>query len=123
MIGFCMGGGLALMLGCERPDLVKAVVPFYGLIPWANAQPDYSKLDAAVQGHFAEKDDNAGPKAGPVVRRRSPEQAAAESVHVATYHMGLALPSYTYHARNIVENCCVIAIPQPDSFGFHQMSV
>ena len=61
VVGFCMGGGLALVLGCERPDLVKAVVPFYGLIPWAGAQPDYSKLDAAVQGHFAERDDAAGP--------------------------------------------------------------
>jgi carboxymethylenebutenolidase len=63
VVGFCMGGGLALALGCERPDLVKAVVPFYGLIPWPDLQPDYSKLDAAVQGHFAEHDDMAGPKA------------------------------------------------------------
>jgi carboxymethylenebutenolidase len=63
VVGFCLGGGLALVLGCQRPDLVKAVAPFYGLIPWADAKPDYSKLDAAVQGHFAENDDSAGPKA------------------------------------------------------------
>jgi carboxymethylenebutenolidase len=63
VVGFCMGGGLALVLACQRPDLVKAVAPFYGLIPWADAQPDYSKLEAAVQGHFAENDDSAGPKA------------------------------------------------------------
>lgn len=63
VVGFCVGGGLALVLGCERPDLVKAVAPFYGVIPWADAQPDYSKLQAAVQGHFAENDDSAGPKA------------------------------------------------------------
>jgi carboxymethylenebutenolidase len=63
VVGFCMGGGLALVLGCQRPDLVKAVAPFYGLIPWADAQPDYSKLEAAVQGHFAENDASAGPKA------------------------------------------------------------
>ena len=48
VIGFCMGGGLALVLATQRPDAVKAVVPAYGLIPWPDAQPDYSKLDAAV---------------------------------------------------------------------------
>jgi carboxymethylenebutenolidase len=63
VVGFCMGGGLALVLACQRPDAVKAVVPFYGVIPWPDAQPDYSQLDAAVQGHFAENDDFAGPKA------------------------------------------------------------
>jgi carboxymethylenebutenolidase len=59
--GFCMGGGLALVLACERPDAIKAVVPFYGLIPWAAAQPDWSKLEAAVQGHYAENDGFFGP--------------------------------------------------------------
>jgi carboxymethylenebutenolidase len=56
VVGFCMGGGLALVLGTLRPDAVKAVVAFYGVIPWPSAQPDWSKLDAKVLGHFAEKD-------------------------------------------------------------------
>jgi carboxymethylenebutenolidase len=60
--GFCMGGGLALWLGTLRPDAVKAVVPYYGLIPWPAAQPDYSKLQAAVQGHYAENDDFVDPE-------------------------------------------------------------
>jgi carboxymethylenebutenolidase len=55
--GFCMGGGLALMLATMRPDAIKACVPFYGLIPWPAHQPDFSKLEAAVQGHYAEGDD------------------------------------------------------------------
>ena len=59
--GFCMGGGLALVLACHRPDAIKACVPFYGLIPWASAQPDWSKLDAAVLGHYAEQDGFFGP--------------------------------------------------------------
>ncbi len=54
--GFCMGGGLALVLACERPDVVRAVVPFYGIVPWEDAKPDYSKLSAKVLGHYAEKD-------------------------------------------------------------------
>jgi carboxymethylenebutenolidase len=60
--GFCAGGGLALWLATLRPDAVKAVVPYYGLVPWSDAQPDYSKLQAALQGHYAENDDFAPPE-------------------------------------------------------------
>lgn len=59
--GFCMGGGLALVLATQRPDKVKAVVPWYGLIPWPDAQPDWSTLDADVLGHYAELDAFFGP--------------------------------------------------------------
>ena len=50
-----MGGGLALVLATQRPDAVKAVAPYYGLIPWAAAQPDWSQLDAKVVGEYAER--------------------------------------------------------------------
>ncbi len=56
VVGFCMGGGLALVLACLRPDAVAACVPFYGVILWPEAQPDYSKMTAAVLGHYAELD-------------------------------------------------------------------
>ena len=59
VVGFCMGGGLALVLGTQRPDAVRAVVPFYGVILWPEAQPDWSALRATVLGHFAERDDFA----------------------------------------------------------------
>ncbi|HVC24449.1 MAG TPA: dienelactone hydrolase family protein [Acidimicrobiales bacterium] len=61
-VGFCMGGGLALVLATQRPDAVRAVVPFYGLIPWPEAQPDWSALNAAVLGHFAGNDGFATPE-------------------------------------------------------------
>ena len=61
--GFCMGGGLALWLATLVPDDVLAVAPCYGVIPWEAAQPDYSKLQAPVQGHYAENDDFASPEA------------------------------------------------------------
>lgn len=61
VVGFCMGGGLALWLATLCPDDVKAVVPYYGVIPWSGAQPDWSRLRAAVQGHYAERDDSASP--------------------------------------------------------------
>ncbi len=63
VIGFCMGGALALLLGTLRPDAVQAVVPFYGLIVWPATEPDWSQMKAAVQGHYAERDDMAGPAA------------------------------------------------------------
>lgn len=59
VVGFCMGGGLGLVLATERPEAVNAVVVFYGVIPWPDAQPDWSALDAPVLGHFAERDDFA----------------------------------------------------------------
>jgi carboxymethylenebutenolidase len=61
--GFCMGGGLALVLACQEGDRIGACVPFYGVIPWPNAQPDWSTLTAPVQGHFAENDAMFGPDA------------------------------------------------------------
>ena len=63
VMGFCMGGGLALVLGTQRPDAVKAIVPAYGLIPWPDAQPDFSELDAAILGHAAGQDDYFTPEA------------------------------------------------------------
>ena len=51
------------MLACLRPDAVDAVVPAYGVIPWADAQPDYSSLGAVVEGHVAELDTSFSPEA------------------------------------------------------------
>jgi|KBSSwiStaDraftv2_1062776.scaffolds.fasta_scaffold1511125_1 carboxymethylenebutenolidase len=62
VVGFCMGGGLALVLATQRPDAVKAVAPFYGLIPWESAQPDWSKLDAKVVGQYAAEDGYFSPE-------------------------------------------------------------
>ncbi len=61
VVGFCMGGGLALMLATQRPHDIDACVAFYGLIPWESAHPDWTKLDAAVQGHFGEDDEFFSP--------------------------------------------------------------
>ena len=69
VVGFCIGGGLALLLGAQRPDAVKAVVPFYGLIPWPAAHPDWSNMTARVQGHYAEHDELAGPPAVAELKR------------------------------------------------------
>ncbi len=82
VIGFCMGGGLALVLATQRPDAVKAVVPAYGLIPWPDAQPDFAKLDAAVLGHAAGQDDYFTPEAA----REMEAQLTSLGKEVTFYH-------------------------------------
>ena len=73
VVGFCMGGMLTFVLAAERPDRVKAAVPFYGFPPIENGPADLSKIEASIQGHMAEHDDFFPPDAG-----RCPRGAAAE---------------------------------------------
>ncbi len=80
--GFCMGGGLALVLAAHRPDKVKAVVPWYGLIPWAGAEPDWSRLDAKVLGHYAENDSSFSPAAVARFQHRLDELGKQADLHV-----------------------------------------
>jgi carboxymethylenebutenolidase len=63
VVGFCMGGGLAIVLAAARPDAVGACVPFYGLIPWPEAAPDYSAISASILGHYAAGDSFFTPEA------------------------------------------------------------
>lgn len=60
VVGFCMGGMLSWLIATDRPDAVRATVPFYGF-PQADNEPDWSLLDAAVEGHMAEYDSFFGP--------------------------------------------------------------
>ena len=59
VIGFCMGGQLALYAATVSPDQVGAVADFYGVHP--NVKPDLDRLKAPVLGAFAEHDDYASP--------------------------------------------------------------
>jgi carboxymethylenebutenolidase len=93
--GFCAGGGLALWLATLRPDAVKAVVPYYGLIPWPEAQPDYSKLQAAVLGHYAENDDFASPETA----RKLEEELKRLGKSVEFFHYPGVDHAFTNHHR------------------------
>ncbi len=87
VVGFCMGGGLALLLATRRPDAVKACAPFYGVIPWGDiAQPDYAALAAPVRGHYAGNDGFFGPEA--VTALEAELQAMGKDV-VLTVHPGV----------------------------------
>ncbi|MFQ3581279.1 MAG: dienelactone hydrolase family protein [Chloracidobacterium sp.] len=60
VIGFCMGGQLALYAACENPE-IGACVDFYGIHP--NVKPNFANLSAPVLGLFAEKDAFVTPEA------------------------------------------------------------
>jgi carboxymethylenebutenolidase len=83
VIGFCMGGGLALVLATQRPDAVAAVVPCYGIIPWPDAQPDYTTLSAAVLGHYAGNDDFFTPEAAEALATQL--RALGKEVEIIVY--------------------------------------
>ena len=54
ILGFCMGGQLALYAGMEYPDRFAAVVDFYGIHPKVAIDP--TRLRVPVLGHFATRD-------------------------------------------------------------------
>jgi len=63
VVGFDAGAGLALWLGMHRPDDVVAVDMFSGLPPMGGGpRPDWSRLSAAIQGHFGEEDTTCPPE-------------------------------------------------------------
>ena len=82
VIGFCMGGGLALVSACHSASKVGAVAPFYGLIPWEGAKPDLSLLEAPVRGHFAELDGFFGPDAGRELEAEMREAGKDASIEI-----------------------------------------
>jgi carboxymethylenebutenolidase len=81
--GFCMGGGLALVLATQRPDAIMACVPWYGVIPWPTAQPDWAQLQAAVLGHYAELDEFFGPDAARGLEQQLKD--LGKDVHIEIY--------------------------------------
>ncbi len=91
VMGFCMGGMLTFFLAADRPDRVKAAVPFYGY-PQGDGQPDYSKITAAIQGHMAENDDFFGPEGARALERqlRDLGKDVTLTVHAGAGHAFMA---------------------------------
>jgi carboxymethylenebutenolidase len=87
VVGFCMGGFLSFMIAANRPDQVKAVVPFYGF-PQGDAEPDWSKLNATISGHMAENDSFFPPEAARALeaKLRGMGKKVTLTVHPGTGH-------------------------------------
>jgi len=87
VVGFCMGGMLAWILAANRPDKVKAAVAFYGY-PQGEMEPDWSSLDASVQGHMAENDDFFGQDGAKALesKLRDMGKDVSITVHAGTGH-------------------------------------
>jgi carboxymethylenebutenolidase len=60
VVGFCMGGQLALYAAATNPETVSACVDYYGIHP--NVHPPLENLKAPVLGFFAETDTYVNPK-------------------------------------------------------------
>jgi carboxymethylenebutenolidase len=87
VVGFCMGGMLAFIVAANRPDKVKALVPFYGF-PQGDTEPDWSKLAASVRGHMAEHDNYFTPAGARALeaKLRAMGKDVTLTVHPGTGH-------------------------------------
>jgi carboxymethylenebutenolidase len=68
VVGFCMGGQLAMYGAATNPEKVSACVNFYGIHP--NVNPPFEKMTAPLLGHFAENDKSVGPKSVEALRSK-----------------------------------------------------
>lgn len=80
VVGFCMGGQLALLAGTLSQS-IGAVVDFYGIHP--KVQPDFSQLSAPILGIFGEQDQSVPPSA--VKQLEAQIQQAGGSIEIHTY--------------------------------------
>jgi carboxymethylenebutenolidase len=114
VMGFCMGGMLSFIIAANRPDKVKAVVPFYGF-PQGATEPDWTKLTAAVSGHMAEKDSFFSPQAARALesKLRRLGKNVTLTVHPGTGHAFMAP-----HNALGTYNAAVAAKVWPQAIGF-----
>ncbi len=87
VVGFCMGGMLSFIIAANRPDRVRALVPFYGF-PQGPMEPDWSKMTAAISGHMAENDNFFPPSGAAALEKklRAMGKECTLKVHAGTGH-------------------------------------
>jgi carboxymethylenebutenolidase len=79
VVGFCMGGQLALFAATLDPS-IGACVNFYGIHP--NVKPDYRKLAGPVLGLYAEKDGFVTPDVAKGVDKAIKDAGKSSEIHV-----------------------------------------
>jgi carboxymethylenebutenolidase len=86
ILGFCMGGQLALFAAQEHPDTFAAAVMFYGVHP--NVPIDPAKLRVPVLAHFGRSDRSVKEADARILAERY--QAAGRSFEAHFYDAGHA---------------------------------
>lgn len=79
VVGFCMGGVLALYAASKNRD-IGACVDLYGIHP--NVKPDLPNLQAPVLGIYAEKDAYVTPESVRVLEKKLKELGKSVEVHI-----------------------------------------
>ena len=100
VVGFCMGGGLALRIASLEPT-VAACVAYYGVGP-AREELDLSTMKAAVLGHWGERD-------------HSYDHAAIEQLEGRFRDAGLEVESFWYDADHAFFNDQRPEVHEPDA--------
>ena len=77
-VGYCLGGGLSLYLATVAP--IDACVIYYGVLP--GVQPDLSRIQCPVLGHYAEHDDFASPEAARALEQQIRDQGEQVEFHI-----------------------------------------
>jgi carboxymethylenebutenolidase len=79
VVGFCMGGQLALFAATLNPA-IGACVNFYGIHP--NVKPDYARLAGPVLGLYAEKDGFVTPAVARQVDAEIRKAGKSSEIHI-----------------------------------------
>lgn len=79
VIGFCMGGALALYAASKNAQ-VGACAVFYGIHP--NVKPDLPNLQAPVLGIYAERDQFVPPESVRELERQLKELGKSVEIHI-----------------------------------------
>jgi carboxymethylenebutenolidase len=89
VVGFCMGGGLALYLASRQAE-IAACVAYYGVGP-ARESMDLSSMKASVLGHWGERDS-------------SYDHATVEDLEMRLREAGVDIESFWYDADHAFFN-------------------
>jgi carboxymethylenebutenolidase len=119
VVGFCMGGMLSFLIAANRPDKVKAIVPFYGF-PQGAAEPDWTKMTAEISGHMAENDSFFPPTAAHALeaKLRGMGKKVTMTVHPGTGHAFMG----PHNALGTLNETLAAQI-WPDAISFLQKTV
>ena len=77
-VGYCMGGGLSLVLATMKPQIGACVI-YYGVL---QGQPELKNIQGAVLGHYAEHDQFASPEAGRALEQQLKDLGKQAEFHV-----------------------------------------